>query len=155
MKNTARQIIKTLEDCNFYISCPCGCGEDVRLKDAGLFYLDDFTEGAYSKYQEMLQEIRDRKVNMRTRPERGAKAVNIGLAIEQIVPAFKTFPFTQNDCRFISEPIDYIIFEGLTKNGTVSKILFSDVKTGNAKLLPRQKQIKELVDKKKVKYKTY
>lgn len=41
----AKEIIRTLEENNFYIECPC-CGEPILLKDAGLFYLDDVSPEA-------------------------------------------------------------------------------------------------------------
>jgi hypothetical protein len=41
LKQDARDIVTTLEDSGFYAECPC-CGEPIRLKDAGLFYLTSF-----------------------------------------------------------------------------------------------------------------
>jgi len=40
----AKEIIRTLEENRFYAECPC-CGEAILLKDAGLFYLDDWSMG--------------------------------------------------------------------------------------------------------------
>jgi hypothetical protein len=47
----AKDIIRTLEENNFYVECPC-CGEQILLKDAGLFYLDDFSPEAEKLYQQ-------------------------------------------------------------------------------------------------------
>jgi len=153
-QKAAKELIQTLSENKFYCECPCGCGE-ILLKDAGLFYLDDFTDEAYERYKEMKAELQNRKKNMKARPERGAKAVNIGFELEHITPTLKNFPFERNDCRFISEPIDYVIFEGLYKKGIVTKIIFSDVKTGSARLQQKQKTIKTLVENKKVEFKPY
>jgi hypothetical protein len=56
--------------------------------------------------------------------------------------------------RYI-DPIDYVIFEGLNKSGTVSKIIFTDIKTGAARLKNNQKEIKSLIENKKVDFKIY
>jgi predicted Holliday junction resolvase-like endonuclease len=53
------------------------------------------------------------------------------------------------------DPIDYVIFEGLSQKGTVDKIFFVDVKTGNARLSKKQKAIKEAVENNQLKFKTY
>ncbi len=65
------------------------------------------------------------------------------------------FPFDRNDCRSLFDPIDYVIFEGLSKRGVVSKVLFADIKTGRARLKRNQKEIKMLVENKKVDWDTY
>lgn len=67
----------------------------------------------------------------------------------------KKFHFDRNDCRSLFDPIDYVIFEGLSKKGTVNKIIFSDIKTGHSQLMVKQKQIKSLVEKKRVVWDTY
>ena len=59
------------------------------------------------------------------------------------------------NCRSLFDPIDYVIFEGLTERGRVSKILFTDVKTGAAKLSEKQKEIRSLVQAKKVEFDVY
>ncbi len=92
---------------------------------------------------------------MSTRPKITAKAVNIGFILERIAPAFDHFPFEHNDCRSIYEPIDYVIFEGLTTKGVVTKIIFTDIKTGKARLKNNQKEVKSLIQRKKVDFLTY
>lgn len=92
---------------------------------------------------------------MKARPKLTARAVNIGFILERIAPAFTHFPFEHNDCRSLFDPIDYVIFEGLNKKGVVNKIIFTDIKTGAARLNPHQKEIKSLIQNKKVEFKTY
>ena len=62
---------------------------------------------------------------------------------------------SHNDCRSLFDPIDYIIFEGLHKKGVVSKIIFTDIKTGAARLKNNQKEIKLAIENKKIEFKTY
>lgn len=158
----AKEVINSLNSGNFYCECPCGCREEIKLKDADLFYLDDFTAKGKQAHQALLDDmkqqrldLKEREKNMKARPQLTAKAVNIGFILERIAPSFDNFPFANNDCRSLFDPIDYVIFEGLNKSGVVTKIIFTDIKTGNARLNNHQKEIKSLIQNKKVDFKTY
>jgi hypothetical protein len=60
----AKEIIRTLEENNFYAVCPC-CGETILLKDAGLFYLEDFSPDAEILYQQKVAECKLREKELR------------------------------------------------------------------------------------------
>lgn len=157
----AKQIVKALESGEFMVECPC-CSEPMRLKDAGLFYLDDFTEDAAELYEKCLAENKDRRKELRkkrnlisTRSEITTESVNIGKILERLCPSFASFNFDKNDCRSLFDPIDYVIFEGLAASGKVSRIIFSEIKTGKARLQPKQKQIKSLVEDRQVEFDIY
>ena len=157
----AQAVIRELAENGFYAVCPC-CGEPVLLKHAGLFYLDDFTPEAEDLYRQKLEAIKARRAEIREQrqgisrsSEVGAAAVNIGFILERIAPSLKDFRFNQNDCRALFDPIDYLIFEGMSSKGAVSKILFVDIKTGSAKLTAKQKEIRSLVERKKIVWDTY
>ena len=36
--------------------------------------------------------------------------------------------FDKNDCRCLFDQIDYVIFEGVIKTGSVHRIIFTDIK---------------------------
>ncbi len=134
----------------------------MLLKNAGLFYLDDFSSRAEKLYQQRLDEIEERQGELQDRrktisqtSEVGAKAVNIGFLLERLAPSMRGFPFSRNDCRSLFEPIDYLIFDGLTRNGSVDKIVFVDIKTGDATLKANQREIRNLVERKRVSWDTY
>ncbi len=155
----AKDIITTLNKGNFYCDCPCGCGEEIKLNDTDLFYLDDFSEKGAEAYKDLLSnlkeqrtEIRNRENILKSKRQMAAKAVNFGFISERIAPALPQFPFAHKDCRSLFEPIDYVIFEGLNKGDNVTKIIFTEIKTGSAKLNGHQKEIKALVENKKVQF---
>jgi predicted Holliday junction resolvase-like endonuclease len=157
----AKEIIRTLEENNFYVECPC-CGEPILLKDAGLFYLGDFSSEAEQLYQQKVAEcklrekqLREKRKKISEKSEVSTTAINIGFISERIVPLMKDFSFDRNDCRSLFDPIDYIIFEGLSKKNSVSKILFTEIKTGKANLTGKQKEIRNLVQRKRVTWDTY
>jgi predicted Holliday junction resolvase-like endonuclease len=158
----AEQLIRSLKSDNLYCECPCGCGEEIKLKDIDLFYLDNFTPSGKEAQKKLLedlkeqrQELKTRELNMTKRPQTTAKAVNVGFILERIAPAFDQFPFEHNDCRSLFDPIDYVIFEGLHKKGVVTKIIFTDIKTGAARLKNNQKEIKTIIENKKIDFNTY
>ena len=160
-KTKQQEIIETLKTGNFYIECS-SCQEEVRLKQAALFDNKNFSDEALEVYNEHLEYIRQRKAELKSLKERGntksevgALSTNFGFIMERIAPTLPTFRFKHNDCRSLFDPIDYVIFEGLTQNGTVDKIYFVDIKTGGARLNKRQKEIRNLINDKKVKFKKF
>lgn len=160
-KSKHQEIIETLQTGNFYVECS-NCSEEVHLKKASLFDNKNFSVEALEIYNEQLQAIRLRKSQLKVlkekgaiKSETGALATNIGFIMERIAPTMPSFRFKHNDCRSIFDPIDYIIFEGLTQNGSVEKIHFVDIKTGMARLSKKQKEIKNIVNEKKVKFKKF
>lgn len=160
-RRLAKEIIKTLEDGGFYADCPC-CEEPVRLRECELFYMDDLSESGkeiYERYRLELQQrradLRERRRNVSRSSEVQAKATNIGFILERLAPSLSTFRYECSDCRSLFDPIDYVIFEGLYQKGAVSRIIFADVKTGNASLSRRQREIRDLVRNQKVEFDTY
>jgi len=155
------QVIKLLNSGRFHAECP-NCMDEVNLKEAGLFHLDHFSSEAKDVYKEMVTVQKERRAYLKERrlkipqkSEVGAKSVNLGFLLERLAPTLDGFKFNKNDCRSLFDPIDYVIFEGLSKKKSVSKILFVDIKSGGARLSKKQKQIKEAVENGKVKFKTY
>ncbi len=105
--------------------------------------------------KEKANNLNQRRAAISKKSEVGARAVNVGFILERLAPSMKTFRFERNDCRSLFDPIDYVVFEGLSQKGVVSKILFADIKTGKAPLADNQKEIKALVEKKQVNWETY
>jgi len=157
----SKEIIRTLEDAGFHAECPC-CEESVLLRDCGLFYMDDFSERGQEVYEQYKLELQERKSELRERrrhisrsSETQARATNVGFILERLAPSLSTFRHQCGDCRSLFDPIDYVIFEGLCQNGIVSRIIFADIKTGNGSLSHRQREIRGLVNQKRVEFDTY
>jgi len=81
--------------------------------------------------------------------------INIGQIIEKILPATNKFKFETKDCRTLLNPIDYIAFSGLSKNDSINKVSFIEVKTGNAVLKKVQRQVKNAIESGNIELKTY
>jgi predicted Holliday junction resolvase-like endonuclease len=161
-RQRATEIIDLLEKRGFYAECPDpDCGETIKLSECGLFYGDDFTEDALTFYQgwtqqqrDRAEELKDRYKRIASRSELGAQAVNTGRIWERLAPCMGSFCFDSGDCRSLFDPIDYVVFEGLN-GGAVTKVHFLELKTGGARLKPVQKQIRLLVESKKVSLHVY
>jgi predicted Holliday junction resolvase-like endonuclease len=71
-------------------------------------------------------------------------AVISGKVHEQLLPYMQGFPFNPKDVRFLGSPVDLVIFDGLDA-GTLGRVLFVEVKTGQAGLTPRERQLRDVV----------
>jgi predicted Holliday junction resolvase-like endonuclease len=159
-KPTNELIARLQRNTRFMGTCP-SCSEDFRLADATLFSIEDappeealaVIQGIREAIQERKQELKRAKARMTERAEATAQAVNLGKIVEKIVPSFSTFGYPPGDCRALFEPIDYLVFSGLTGRRQVDSIHFVDVKSGGARLAPKQRTIKNVVERGGVKFK--
>lgn len=80
-----------------------------------------------------------------------SRAVIVGKVTEHLVPFFPDFGHNPKDARFIGTPVDFVVFDGLDA-GEVKKITFVEVKTGNASLSPRERQIRRVIQQRLVEW---
>lgn len=83
-----------------------------------------------------------------------SRAVLGGHFTENLAPYLPDFPFLPNECRFVGKPVDFIVFKGMD-NKKIDEVVFVEVKSGNSKLNGNEKNLKETIDKKKVKFVEY
>lgn len=162
MRSSSKSVVAELQrNRRFMGTCP-SCGEDFALADAALFALADTPpEEAIAAISAIRERIKDRKSElarmrerMTARAEKTAHAVNLGKIIEKIVPSFASFSYSPGDCRALFEPIDYLIFSGLTSKSRVDALVFVDVKSGKARLNGVQQEIKQRVEAGAVRFAT-
>jgi predicted Holliday junction resolvase-like endonuclease len=106
--------------------------------------------GEYKKHNEWERQvdgIRNDAVNR-------SRAVLGGQFSEQLAPYFPDFKYNPMDCRFIGKPIDMIVFDGLS-NGELKEITFLEIKSGDSKLNSHQKELRKVIDDKKIKFEEY
>ena len=153
-------LIKTLKSSNLYAECRCG-GE-FKLSDALLFDgAKPFPPKAKEIQKELKEGIKEREDALKKRRKLATKkaqittkAVNVGKNLEKVLPTMKNFKWELPDCRFLSDPIDILIFNGLTKN-KINSISFVEVKSGGARLNAHQKAVKDAIEDKKVSFKVF
>jgi predicted Holliday junction resolvase-like endonuclease len=76
-------------------------------------------------------------------------AVTAGKVHEQLVPYLPEFGFNPKDARFLGSPVDLVVFDGLAA-GAVKRVVFLEVKTGGASLTTRERQVRDVIDARKV-----
>src|SRR5439155_26942272 len=103
-------------------TCPA-CMEDFALSDAVLFALGTQPPAAAlaalnavrARIKQRKEALRDSRERMTKGARRTAEAVNLGMIVEKIVTSFSSLSYEAGDCRAMFEPIDYLIFSGLSK----------------------------------------
>jgi len=87
---------------------------------------------------------------------RGSRTLS-GKTLEKLVPFLDKFNYDPHDVRWLGDPIDLVIFDGYSKNNgkNLDQIVFLEVKSGNSKLSPNQNKIKDVVERKKIKWEEF
>jgi predicted Holliday junction resolvase-like endonuclease len=75
-----------------------------------------------------------------------SRAVTVGKVTEHFLPYLPAFRYNPKDARFIGTPVDFIVFDGLN-DGEVRKIAFLEVKTGTSSLSPRERKVRDAVQR--------
>lgn len=83
-----------------------------------------------------------------------SRAVLGGHFSEQLAPFLPNFQYSPTECRFVGKPIDLMVFKGMDDKN-INEVIFVEVKSGNSKLSPSEKKLKEVIEKKKVRWEEY
>jgi predicted Holliday junction resolvase-like endonuclease len=88
-----------------------------------------------------------------------SKSVIRGQVSEQLVPLFNDFPYTLSDIKFSGQPIDYLVFDGMSgvRDGNSGEItiIFADVKTGVANKSKVQREISNAIKNGRIRFETW
>jgi predicted Holliday junction resolvase-like endonuclease len=150
MPQNLQDLIQFLQSNNFKAECP-NCNGKMDLSKTSLFDAENFTPEAMDLLKEKKDFNKERKLELKERAQKKlekiettTQCVNIGVILDRLAPSLQGFRFDKNDCRSLFDSIDYVIFEGLNKTGSVQRIIFRDIKTGDARLKKSQKQIRQV-----------
>lgn len=83
-----------------------------------------------------------------------SRAVLGGQFTENLAPYLPNFPFSPTECRFVGKPIDFIVFKGADAK-QIDEVIFVEVKSGNAKVNQHEKNLKEAIEKGRVRWVEY
>ncbi len=158
MSSKVSELITTLQKSKLSAECP-HCGDEFSFSESILFdgnkQFPNEAEKIRQEWQkgldEKIAELQKRHLMADEGAEKKAIEVGIGKIIEKVLPAYTNFKMPLADCRFLAEPIDMIVFEGASEQ-KINHITFMDIKTGNAKLNTHQRQIRDAVKDKQVKW---
>lgn len=88
-----------------------------------------------------------------------SKDITRGHISQEFLPLFPDFPYNMSDCKFSGQPIDFLVFKGMSdlRDGLESEIeiVFADVKVNTAQRSKIQNAIKKAVEQKRVRFETW
>ena len=83
-----------------------------------------------------------------------SRAVLGGQFSEQLAPYLPDFPFSPTEVRFLGKPIDFVVFKGMDEK-RIDEVVFVEVKSGKAKINAHEKNLKNAIEKKRVRWEEY
>jgi len=134
-----------------YCECPC-CGEMFRLNEARLTFGKKAKKDLLDRLREQRGQFDELLLKARKDARKRSRAVSKGLMLEHICPHLPTFKHHPRDARFLGDPIDFVIFDGLFSKKKVNEIIIAEVKSGGSKMKEAEKSVKKAVDKGKVSF---
>lgn len=91
-----------------------------------------------------------------------SRSVLMGQVAEHLVPLLAGFPYQLKDARFLGQPVDYLVFDGLEDGvrcpagpgdaGSKVELVFCEIKTGQSRLSPAEQAIREAVQAGRVRF---
>ncbi len=145
-------LIEELKQSNLYAGCP-NCHERYPISETIMFdgVSSTFAPAIEIRRKEYETELKQKekdaknlKIKADKSSEKKAIATNLGKNMEKFISTYKNFNVDLNECRFLGNPIDYLIFEGAITNN-IKHITFLEVKTGDATLNAHQKMVRKAV----------
>jgi predicted Holliday junction resolvase-like endonuclease len=134
-----------------YCQCPA-CSEIFRLSEARI------TFGKKAR-KDLLDRLREERGNFQTRlfearedAKKRSRAVSKGFMLESVCPYLPDFSYHPRDARFLGDPIDFIVFNGLFTRNKVDDLTILEVKSGNSRMDDTEQSIKKAVERGKVNF---
>jgi predicted Holliday junction resolvase-like endonuclease len=84
-----------------------------------------------------------------------SRSTLLGKFFEHLAPFLQRFGHDPRDVRAIMDPIDYVVFDGLTVDRRVERVTFVEVKSGTARESTTQKSIAESIRRGRVGVETW
>jgi predicted Holliday junction resolvase-like endonuclease len=120
---------------------------------AGLIYMLNMLRDEIKRLEDQIQETAAAHIIEKAKVKKDStfrsSAVQWGKTIEHFVPFMPEFPIPPEDVVFLGMPIDYVGFSD-TGSKTKCSVHFVEVKSGNAFLMGKQKNIKKAIEEGRV-----
>lgn len=84
--------------------------------------------------------------NKKVLSQKKSSEVITGQIAEKLAPFLSDFKYNPQNATFLGQPIDYLVFEE-------NEIIFVEIKSGNASLSKKQRNIRDLIKNNKVSWK--
>ena len=81
----------------------------------------------------------------------GSQAAVAGRVFERVAPYLPGFGFNPRDARFVGDPVDFVVFDGLSE-GNVRSVVFVEVKTGAGELNGNERRVRAAISERRVEW---
>jgi len=121
----------------------------VLVVAVSMYYISKLKQEIYALKEQHILDLQSKISAARTDAKKRSTAVQWGKSIEHFVPFTSKFPIPAEDVSFLGMPIDYV---GFTDTGSKTKcaVHFVEVKSGNAFLMDKQKNIRTAILEKRL-----
>src|SRR5262249_41490705 len=88
--------------------------------------------------------------------EQRSRSTMRGQIAEHVVPFLPDFPkdLRASEARFIGKPVDFLIFKGMDEQN-ITELVFVEIKTGKARVTNSEKQVRDAIIEKRVRWHEY
>lgn len=156
MRSVWEFVDKLKSDRRLRAECP-HCRRDFPLRGATVFAVEgplpeearELVRAIQDDLKRRREELREKRRRAREVPGQARLATEVGQALEALVPRLQD-RLHPRDWRRLGDPIDFVVFEGLSATGRVQGVHFVEVKTGRARLGDTQRMVREAVQGGKV-----
>lgn len=100
------------------------------------------------------RKFREWEAAIRADNSRRSRTSHLASIGHQLAPVLPGFGFNPKEAQWIGGTIDYVVWNGLEGTDPV-EVVFVEVKTGRKGLQPNQRRIRDAVEAKRVRFKTY
>ena len=143
--------------------------QELETKENLLKHFSDGNKEALKKYETLKEKnieleatfnskIKDAVEKARADSIKRQRSILKGQATEQLAPYINS-KYNPKDYKFIGDPIDYIIFNGMSnikeKDDEINKIILMDIKTGKSQLNRVQKAVKKCIEAGNIEFQIY
>lgn len=131
--------------------------EQINLNNSNLLKEIDYLKQAQEKINQLHQsQIKEVEKKSRQDALKRSRSVMRGQATEHLAP-YMMDDTNPKDCRFMGNPVDYIVFDGLSAvtdktAKEINEIKFVDIKTGKSTLNTAQRRIRDAINEGKVSF---
>jgi predicted Holliday junction resolvase-like endonuclease len=116
----------------------------------------------FFKVKKLKKEQAETLENFNTRINKAlqrSKNVLRGQVAEELLPLFSEFEHNLSDCKFMGQPIDYVVFKGMSdvrdlESGEIS-VIFADVKVNTSRTTKVQNAIREAIKAGRISFETW
>ena len=133
--------------------CPC-CGEIFRLSDIKISYRKSFAKDWYEKLRKQEEKLgQDQMVIEQTLKEIRKKEIDkvrkqyLPRMLSQVDPLFTPLGYYPQDVKAVFDPLDFVIFDGMNREGDVKRVVFMDENSNDEQIRQVQSSIETAVQK--------